>query len=60
MNKYIQIKILNQFEYQTYPIVAGMIKVKESDLKEIRKTKCFDVENQCIIDYTPEPEPEQE
>ena len=54
----IKVKILNQFEYQTYPIVEGMIKVKESDLKEIGITKCFDVENQKIIDYTPESEQE--
>lgn len=51
----IKVLILGQFDYQTYPIVEGMIKVKESDLKEIGKTKCFDVENQCVIDYTPEP-----
>ena len=54
----IKVKILSQFDYQTYPIVEGMIKVKESDLKEIGKTKCFDAENQCVIDYTPEPEQE--
>ena len=54
----IKIKILNQFSWQTYPIVEGMIKVKDSDLKEIGITKCFDVENQKIIDYTPEPEQE--
>ena len=58
MIKYVLIKILNQFSWQTYPIVEGMIKVKESDLKQIGKTKCFDVENQCVIDYTPEPEQE--
>ena len=54
----IKVFILSKFDYQTYPIVSGMIKVKESDLDQIGKTKCFDVENQCIIDYTPEPEPE--
>ena len=56
----IKIKILSKFEYQTYPIVKGMIKVKESDLKQIGISKCFDVENQCIIDWQPEPEPEPE
>ena len=55
----IKIKILDALSYQTYPEVEGMIKVKDSDLKEIGITKCFDVENQCIIDYTPET-PEQE
>ena len=55
----IKVKIYNKFDYQTYPECDGMIKVKESDLKEIGKTKCFDVENQCVIDFTPET-PEQE
>ena len=32
--------------------------IKESDLKEIGISKCFDVENQCIIDWQPEPEGE--
>lgn len=27
------------------------IDVEESVLKEIQKTKCFDVENNCVIDY---------
>lgn len=52
----IKVLILSKFDYQTYPERAGMIKVKESDLKEIGLTKCFDVENQCVIDYTPESE----
>ena len=50
----IKVKILGQFDYQTFPIVEGMIKVKESDLKLIGISKCFDVENQCIIDWQPE------
>ena len=54
----VKVKILGQFDYQTYPEVAGMIKIKESDLKQIGITKCFDVENQCVIDYTPEQEQE--
>lgn len=54
MIKYIQVKILGQFDYQTFPIVEGMIKVKESDLEQIGISKCFDVENQCIIDWQPE------
>ena len=56
MIKYVQIKILGKFNWQTYPIVEGMIKVKQSDLDEIGISKCFDVENQCIIDWTPESE----
>ena len=54
MIKYVQIKILGKFNWQTYPIVEGMIKVKQSDLDEIGISKCFDVENQCVIDWTPE------
>ena len=50
----IKVLIYNKFEYQTFPIVEGMIKVKDSDLKQIGISKCFDVENQCVIDYTPE------
>ena len=51
-----KVLILNKFDYQTYPEASGMIKVKDSDLKQIGETKCFDVENQCVIDYTPEQE----
>lgn len=50
----IDVKILGKLSYQTYPIVEGMIKVSKSDLEQIGNTKCFDVENQCVIDYTPE------
>ena len=60
MIKYIQVLILNKFDYQTFPIVEGMVKVKESDLKEIGISKCFDVENQSVIDYTPPKEEENE
>lgn len=50
------ILILNQFSYQTFPVTKGMIKAKEEDLRQIGITKCFDVENQCVIDYAPEQE----
>ena len=52
----IKVLIYSKFEYQTYPIVEGMIKVNKTDLDQIGRTKCFDVENQCVIDYTPESE----
>lgn len=52
----IKIKILSQFNYQTFPIVSGMIDVTEEDLAQIGITKCFDVEAQKVIDYTPEPD----
>lgn len=54
----IQVLILSKFDYQTFPIVDGMINVRNKDLKQIGITKCFDVENQCVIDYTPENEAE--
>ena len=52
----IKVLILSQFDYQTYPIVKGMINVSNSDLEQIGKTKCFDVESKKVIDYTPEQE----
>ena len=54
----IKILILGQFDYQTFPIVEGMVEVKKTDLELIGISKCFDVENQCIIDWQPEPEGE--
>jgi len=47
----MQIKILNKFGYQTFPVVDGMIEVEEDILKEIGKTLCFDVENNTVIPY---------
>lgn len=45
-----KVKILNEYDYQTYPFVEGMIEVSETDLENIGKTKKFDVENQRVID----------
>ena len=50
----IKIKILSKFGYQTFPIVKGMINVSKVDLEQIGITKCFDVDNNKVIDYTPE------
>ena len=48
----MKIKITSKFGFQTYPIVDGMIDISEEELNNIRnKTKCFDVENNCVIDY---------
>ena len=53
----IKVLILSKFDYQTFPVhKTGMIKVSEQELEQIGKTKCFDVENQTVIDYTPEQE----
>lgn len=54
------IKIINKFSYQSFPPVDGMIEVSDEELKEIGKTKCFDIEAQTVIDYIkPEPTLEQ-
>ena len=50
----IKVLILDKFSYQTYPEHDGMIKISNADAENIGKTKCFDVENQKVIDYTPE------
>lgn len=49
----IKIKILSKFGYQTFPLTDDdiIIEVDEEVLKEIGKTKCFDLENNSIIDY---------
>ena len=49
--KKVKIKILNQFSCQSFPLDDTAIEVSEKDLEKIGKTKCFDVENNCIIDY---------
>lgn len=47
----MKILILDKFSYQTFPITDNMIEVDEQDLEQLGKTKCFDVENKCIVDY---------
>lgn len=46
-----KIKILGQFDYQTFPETDDMIEVDENVLSEIGKTKCFDTINKTVIDY---------
>ncbi len=46
-----KIKILGQFDYQTFPETDDMIEVDENVLLEIGKTKCFDTINKKVIDY---------
>lgn len=50
------VKILSELDYQLFPITKDMIEISDEDFKEIGKTKCFDVENQSVIDYV-KPEP---
>ncbi len=46
----IKVLILGKFDYQTFPIVDGMVEVDENELSQISFTKQFDVENKRIID----------
>ena len=52
----MKVYIISKFACQTYPIKKGMITISKEDFEQIGRTKCFDVENQCVIDYTPEQE----
>ena len=45
------IKILNKFNAQSFPLDETAIEISEEDLQQIGITKCFDVENNCVIDY---------
>ena len=47
----MKILILDKFSYQAYPITDNMIEVDEQDLEQLGKTKCFDIENNCVVDY---------
>ena len=47
----MKIKILSKFGYQTIPLDDTAIEISKEDLQQIGITKCFDVENNCVIDY---------
>lgn len=46
-----KVKIISQFNCQTYPLDDTAIEISLEDLEQIGVTKCFDVENNCVIDY---------
>lgn len=46
-----KIVILNKFNCQSFPLNDKAIEVSEEVLAQIGKTKCFDVENNRVIDY---------
>lgn len=50
------VKIISKFNAQSYPLDDTAIEITLDDLANIGITKCFDVENNCVIDYTPEEE----
>jgi hypothetical protein len=43
--------ITSKFNCQSYPLNERAIYVSDEDLEQIGKTKCFDVESNCVIDY---------
>ena len=45
------INITKKFGYRTVPLDENAIEVTQEVLDQIGKTKCFDVENNCVIDY---------
>lgn len=47
----MKIKILDKFGYQSFPETDDMIEIDDELLKQIGKTKCFDIKKQTVIDY---------
>ena len=47
----MKIKIIDKFSYQSYPIENDMIEFNDNDLKEIGRTKQFDLTTNTIINY---------
>ena len=47
----MRIKILDKLSFQSFPETDGMIEVDDELIKQIGKTKCFDVEKQKVVDY---------
>lgn len=47
------VQIIDKFSYQTFPITNEnkTVEIDEYTLSQIGKTKCFDTENNYIIDY---------
>lgn len=47
----MKVKILNKFDYQTFPLDDTAIEVSEQILDQIGITKCFDINRNCVVDY---------
>lgn len=45
------VKILNKFNCQSFPIDNTAIEVSQEILDQIGVKYCFDVENNCVVDY---------
>lgn len=48
----MKIKILNEYGYQSFPIVDGMVEANEEDLKLIGVGKKFDLSTNTIVEDT--------
>ena len=47
----MKVVILGKFISQSFPLTDNAVEIDDEILKQIGKTKCFDVENNCVIDY---------
>ena len=47
----MKVKILDKFNCINFPLDETAIEVSEGDLLQIGKTKCFDLDNNCVIEY---------
>ena len=56
----MQVKIISQFNCQSFPLDETAIEITEEELAQIGKTKCFDVKRNRIIDYDGSKELEKE
>jgi len=45
------IRIIGKFNFQFFPLDEKTIEIDDATLSQIGITKCFDVENNCVIDY---------
>lgn len=43
--------ITSKFNCQSFPLNDKAIFISQEDLEQIGQTKCFDLENNCVIDY---------
>ena len=47
----MKVQIISKFNAQSYPLNDTAIEISEETLSQIGISKCFDVENNCVIDY---------
>lgn len=49
--KVLCVVIVDKFHCQNFALNEKSIYVSKEDLEQIGKTKCFDVQHNCVIDY---------